>query len=488
MKSFAKIIFLFFLCAFISCSCSEKSSFIDPPQPPITDNFKSIVIFYTNDEHGWMEATADYSGAAGLFDMWETNEGYNGADSILILSGGDMWTGPAISTWFEGESMVEVMNAMEYDATTVGNHEFDFNKSILTTRNAEMNFPMLAANLVKKTNGELADFVEAYKIIDANGVKVGIIGLAAVGTPNLTFPPNVADYNFTSYNEAINKYAPIVKAAGAEVIIILSHLGESEMTSIASTAADNDIILICGGHTHQRVLKKVNGVQLIETNAQMRSYGKVVINYNPTTKVSTIVSSKIVTNNTSGTDSEIQSIVDKWKVKVDEDLAEVIGYSSEEVKSYSVEMRNLVCDSWLFELPHADISITNSGGIRQDLLVGNISLESIVGILPFANTLIELELTGTQLIDCLGNNIVGGMSTVNGNKLTDGSPIVATTTYTVITTDYLYYQENSKFAEYNPEPILTTKGYAQPTINYIKSLNTNSSNPIQNYLDYTLRR
>lgn len=488
MKKVFQLLFLLSLCVFIACSSCNKSQEIDPPGPPVVSNLKSIVIFYTNDEHGWMEATEEYSGAAGMFNLWKTNEGYNGADSILILSGGDNWTGPAISTWFKGESMVEVMNAMEYDASTVGNHEFDFNKNIMLSRLGEMNFPMLAANLVNKSDGELADFVQAYKIIDANGVKVGIIGLASEGTPYLTFPPNVADYNFTSYADAINKYAPIVKAAGAEVIIIIGHIGESEMTLLASTAKELDISLICGGHTHQQVLKKINGVQLIETNAELRSYAKIVINYNTSTKVSTITSATIVSNQNTISDQGIQVIVDKWKERVNDDLSEVIGYCSEEVKSYSVEMSNLVCDSWLYELPHADVSITNSGGIRQDLLVGDITLESVVGILPFPNTILELELTGTELLDCLGNNIVGGMSTVNGNKLANGSPIIATTTYKILTTDYLYFQENSKFAQYDPEPIYTTVTYAQPTINFIKSMNTSSTNPIKNYLDYTARR
>lgn len=488
VKKILQFSFLLSLCFFIACSSGEKTPVINPPEPPIASNLKSIVIFYTNDEHGWMEATTDYSGAAGLFNLWKTKEGYNGADSILILSGGDMWTGPAISTWFEGESMVEVMNAMEYDAATIGNHEFDFKKNVLITRLGEMNFPALAANLVNKSDGKSVDFVEAYKIIEANGVKVGIIGLASEGTPYLTFPPNVEDFNFTSYKDAINKYAPIVKAAGAEVLIIIAHIGETEMDSIAVTAANNGISLICGGHTHQKVLKKLSGVQLIETNAEMRSYGKVVINYNTSTKVSTITSATIVENKNSNPDETIQAIIDKWKVKVDEDLAEVIGYCSEEIKSYSIEMRNLICDSWLFELPHADVSITNSGGIRQDLVLDDITLASIVGILPFSNTILELELNGAQLIDCLDNNIVGGMSTINGNKLANGDPINASTIYKVLTTDYLYYQENSKFAQYDPEPILTTITYAQPTINFIKSMNTSSANPIKNYLDYTARR
>ena len=81
---------------------------------------------YTNDEHGLMEATESSGGAAGLMGLWREQEGYSENGPYLILSGGDMWTGPAISTWFKGESMVNVMNGMQYDAAAIGNHEFDF--------------------------------------------------------------------------------------------------------------------------------------------------------------------------------------------------------------------------------------------------------------------------------------------------------------------------------------------------------------------------
>src|SRR5690606_9568257 len=82
----------------------------DAPAGPMT-----ITIFYTNDEHGWMEGMAEGEGAASMLANWQ-EAGYDPDGPYLALSGGDMWTGPAISTWFEGEGMVEVMNGMGYAA------------------------------------------------------------------------------------------------------------------------------------------------------------------------------------------------------------------------------------------------------------------------------------------------------------------------------------------------------------------------------------
>ena len=91
----------------------------DPIYPD--DPVRQLTILYTNDEHGWMEGVREGLGAANLVGMWRNQFGYEpGLDSYLLLSGGDMWTGPAISTWFEGEGMVEVMNQMGYSAAAVG--------------------------------------------------------------------------------------------------------------------------------------------------------------------------------------------------------------------------------------------------------------------------------------------------------------------------------------------------------------------------------
>ncbi len=481
--------FIFLLIIALQISCNKKNTDNNEnPDTPSVSNKTSIVILYTNDEHGWMEADNTFGGAAGMFNLWETKEGYNGADSFLIVSGGDMWTGPAISTWFKGESMVEVMNGMEYDISTIGNHEFDFKLEGLAKNKEQMQFSMLAANIRLKSNGQTPDFTNPYAIETASGVKVGFIGLASVNTPSLTLPAEVADFDFIPYEEAIEEYVPIIKDLGAEIIIVVGHIGETEMTALAPKASSLGVSVITGGHTHAYVSKTVSGVELIEVGSNLKSYGKLVIEYDKTTKISNVVSSETVSNNPSNESQKIKSIVDKWIQKVDEDLAVAIGYCSEPISENSNEMVNMITDSWLYAYPNANISMTNAGGIRQDIPQGEIHLATILGVLPFTNTLYEVELTGTQVIDCLDNLIIGGMTTLGGYFLSDGSPIDDNKAYTVITTDYLYFQPDSKFALYDTDPFNTSISYMQPTIDWIKSKNTNVQDPINNYLDNTPRR
>ena len=152
-------------------------------------------------------------------------------------------------------------------------------------------------------------------------------------------------------------------------------------------------------------------------------------------------------------------------------------------------MFNMVTDSWLFTYPSADVSITNKGGIRQPIFAGDIDLATIIGVLPFENTIVEVELTGSQLINCIrGDLVYGGMTTIGGYQFLDGTPIHQDSIYQVLTTDYLYSRTDHKFQQYDSEPYNTSIHYRQPTIDWIKSLNTSVSNPLDQYLDHTARQ
>jgi 2',3'-cyclic-nucleotide 2'-phosphodiesterase (5'-nucleotidase family) len=445
-----------------------------------------FTVLYTNDEHGWMEATDETGGAATMAATWKSIE--NNENNVLIISGGDMWTGPAISTWFRGISMVETMNAMGYDVAALGNHDFDFSVDTLRYRLAnQMTFPVISANIIEKSTGNPPDFVKPFIVKEITGLKIGIIGLTTLSTPYTTFPENVKDYYFIPYADAVEKYAPKLKEQGADVIIIVGHICSEEMKALAPTAKKFNIPLITGGHCHERIEQSVNGVEIVESGANLENYVKVELEYLPETKSCRIVSSSIIPNTGTVKDEEVAGIVEKWELKVENALSEEIGYCSQTIDEKSVAMGNMVCDSWLKSFPDADIAITNQGGIRQDIPQGTINLKTIVGLLPFENSIVQLELKGSELIECIDNYLLGGMTTIGAYKLSDGSPIEADKTYKVLTTDYLYSADD-EFKKYDDTPYNLSVNYRQPLIDWIKSLNTSSSNPLNNYLDNKARR
>ena len=448
-----------------------------------------ITMLYTNDEHGWM-TPGDYGGAPGLMYKWENNEGYDPSGNFLILSGGDMWSGPSISTWFHGKSMVQVMNGMHYDAAAIGNHEFDFTVDTLKQRLREMTFPLLASNIMETATHTLPDFAQPYIIKEIDGVKVGIIGLASRTTPTSTFPTNVAGYQFTSYADAVATYAKAAKKDGATVLIVIGHICSSEMRNLVTVARENGIAIIGGGHCHEKYLSMSNGVLLMEAGSNMRAYGKVEFDYSTADSTTSNFKYKIVDNTSGNADATIQDIVDYWQGETDQELSEQIAYTDRTIGQSSTEMRNMVCDSWLHSFPDADVSLTNGGGIRQSIPAGDITLSTIVGVLPFENNIVKLRLTGKQLKEMAlaGDICMGGMTTIGGFFLSDGTEITDTATYTVLTTDYLYARDDYNFSKYDPSPEYPYVQYRQPLIDWLKSIHTSSSDPLTHYLDDVSRR
>jgi len=468
---------------FFITSC-EKNTTTSP-----TVDKQTITIFYTNDEHGWMEPFDDLAGgASGMLGRWKEMDNYDGSDAFLVLSGGDMWTGPALSSWFDGKSMVEVMNAMGYDAAALGNHEFDFTVSTLNDNLAKMNFPILSANIVEKGSGNIPPFAKPYEMIRSGDIDIGIIGLSSLSTPYSAFPKYVEAFEFTAYDVAIDTYAPMLKDMGAEIILIIGHICEQEMIDLIPVAKKHDIPIIGGGHCHQIVTRQIDGIALMQATTYMAAYTRVELEYFPDTKDVNIIGNEFVINENGFSDLSIETIINDWRAKSDSELALKIGYCVEKIEKESVEMGNMVVDSWFFTFPEADVSITNSGGIRQDIPQGDISVETIVGLLPFENTIYELDITGTELLDCSRNYLIGGMTTINGNFLSDGTPIHNDSVYQILTTDYLYSISSNRMSEYDPDPKLTSVNYRKPLIDWLKSLNTSSDDPLEIHLDYNARK
>ncbi|MFC2152033.1 bifunctional metallophosphatase/5'-nucleotidase [Bacteroidota bacterium] len=350
-----------------------------------------------------------------------------------------------------------------------------------------MEFPLLSANIREKASDEIPSFAQPYIIENISGIQVGIIGLSSLSTPYSTFPAYVEDYKFTSYADAINEYAPQAISDGAEVLILISHLCESELMDLALTAKANGISVMGAGHCHQTIARKYNDIIIIGGGDHMEGYAKVEFNYNFTKDIVQDFEYEVVYNNQDIIDDNIKAIVDYWTDETDNELAEVIGYASEDIYKSSTEMYNLVCDSWFYTFPDADITITNTGGIRQPIYAGDVTLGTIVGLLPFENNIVELELTGLEVKDCIGELIFGGMTTVGGYFLADGTPIDDQTIYKVLTTDYLYSQTSINFALYDSDPYNTLVHFRQPLIDWLKSINTSSSDPLNNYLDFEPR-
>jgi 2',3'-cyclic-nucleotide 2'-phosphodiesterase (5'-nucleotidase family) len=471
-----------------------------PPAGP-----REIIILHTSDEHGallpqengdTLQGGALYAAAnwaaAGLDPL---DQGSN----VLLLSGGDNWTGPAISTWFQGESTIEVMNALGYRASVLGNHEFDFGQEALRARQAQAQFPYLAANVFKQGTQEISDFAQPYLIVEVNDVRVGIIGLALRSTPSSTARKHLEGLSFGDYVPALRQWVPLVRQAGAQIIIVQSHICPQDLTLLAEQVRDLQIALFQGGHCHAAMSTTAGSALIAATNAHWRDYVRTRLLVDlPSGSVvdreQRVVEVSYSRRTAPRPDPTLQALVDKWQQRTETVLGEVIGYSATGIARDSALMHNLLVDSWLWAYDGADVAFSNVGGFRQNLPRGQITLGDVVGALPFDNDLYELEVTGAQLEAILAQAqdlVIGGLWRDAAGRWLVGkarAPLDRQRTYRLLTIDYVYDNPKYPFRAYDREPYETSIHWRQPTIDWIRDQRSTAAKPLESSIEATPRR
>jgi len=500
-----RFIFIPLLLLLLALSGCQAIDPITVPEPataaPVT-----ITILNTSDEHGWLQPFSPFGsaktigGAANLQGWWAEVEDVD-PDTLLVLSGGDNWTGPSISTWFGGEPMIEVFNQMGYHASAIGNHEFDFGRAIMATRFAAAAYPYLAANVRDSATGELADFAEPYALFDRSGVTVGVIGLITTDTATTTHPKNIDDLTFAPYAETVDAYIPQMIADGAELIVVLSHVCMDELTALARQTSV-PIHAMFAGHCNEFDARMIDGTSIMGSGARFASYARLDITYDPTLGEVVAMTQALVPVEYTTDDGNpitpnpaIAQTVATWQQLVDEQLNEPIGYTATEIPQRTPLMANLVTDAWLWAYPSAQIAITNWGGFRAPIPAGEITWGTVIDVLPFDNHLTTVAITGEQLMEnlrCCGGAVGGIHYRVTGDDvevtLTNGTPFDPTATYTVITNDFMYAGgDDYRFGAQDPAGYDTNIHWRQPVIDYLLFLASTEAQPLDTMIDETVR-
>jgi len=444
----------------------------------------TLTVVYTNDEHGWIVGEEEGQGAAELAGLWAVE--FSESDIVLPLSGGDNWTGPAISTWFQGESMVEVMNAMGYAAAAVGNHEFDFETNGLATRSELANFPYLGANIRYKVNGEIPTNlgIQPYTIIKLKGLQIGIIGLANQNTPAVTNPLYVAELDFTDYEAALRAYVPQVQAAGADLILVATHICEWDLSKLAEDVEDLGIALFGGGHCHEQFANKDSGSVLLGGGSNLQSYAFATFEIAPATSEITLIDYGTAENFGGPSHPQISEIVSHWQDLTDTELNVVIGYLENDIEQQSDEMAALITQSWRWAYP-ADVAITNWGGMRDRIPAGEVTYASIISVMPFENVLMDVTLTGAELEHVLESGdylpAIGGASWdgVHWFLSETSSQMEGEALYHLLVSDFMYAGgDNYRIAEFDLEAYNTAINWRQPVIDWILAQGSSPEKPL----------
>ena len=450
----------------LSCHQAGKRSGL----PPDRDTFV-LQVFYTNDEHGWLEGQEPRRGAAALHAQVRIRAWAN--DEELWLSGGDNWTGPAISTWFEGRPVVEVMNAMGYRASAVGNHEFDFGLEALAERTAEADFRFLAANLRRRSTGEVPEdlgirshvVVQLGPGIGGRTLPAGIIGLITTDTPFVTNPATVAELEFLPYEPALREAAAQARAEGATALIVLAHVCVGELRELALAVEDLGVAFFGGGHCNESHAERVGGAVLLSTGGGFSELGSARLSLDPSSGRLLEASQSLWPNEASepwsGPDQP-QEIIARWHARTEEQLGTVIGRLDHELPRRSPELEQLIVTAWLEALPTAEVALMNRGGVRASLPAGDVTLADVVAVLPFQNSIVLSEVPGETLRRAIAAHhpIVGGI---------DPEALDPQRRYRVLSNSFCYAGGDgwTFLAESDPSGYDTSIHFRQPVIDYL---------------------
>ena len=448
------------LCLLLGCC----AAFAEDAAAPALE--KNLVILYTSDIHcgvnqGW--------GYAGLYAIKESLSADN---YVLLVDDGDAIQGEPIGTMTTGEGIIDIMNAVGYNIAIPGNHEFDYGMDRFLALTEKANFPYISCNFNKE--GEL--IFQPYVIKEFDGVKIAFVGVTTPMTLRSSTPKYfmndagefiygfLSDENGEAVYAAVQKAVDDARAEGANYVIVMAHMGNQ--AECAPWKYDDVIANTTGidawldGHSHdtdQVVMQNKDGQDVVRSacGTKFANIGALTIAKDGTISSelyswsASVSASKLLGLNNTGSeavkaasealDAKLQEVVAKTSVDLyiyDPTATTDDGKPIRIVRTSETNLGDLCADAYLDQSGDADIAFVNGGGIRVQLNAGDLTLNDILTVHPFGNSLTVIEVSGQQVLDALEWSVhslpgqFGGFNQVAGLTFeydaTIESPVVQT--------------------------------------------------------------
>jgi 5'-nucleotidase len=400
----------------------------------------ALTVLHTNDTHTWHEPQGDGNGGVAR-QAAVVNQIRAEGGNVILLDGGDRFTGTLYQTQYFGQDNVQIMNLLDYDAMALGNHEFDYGEDVLLSFLQELNFPAVAANIDFTAFPELDALVEAFTILEVGGQQIGVIGLTTPETATISnASPDIA---FMSDLATVAQAAiDALTAQGINKIILLTHTGIAEDMVLAPQLTGVDVYI--GGHSHTLlsnaytagtqefpvVLEGADGSPILYAQAGERNIylGRLNVVFDAEGVLTSWNGDTILLSRYITPDPDMQALMDELAGPIETLRATPIGaeagvYLTGNRRVCRVEectMGNVITDAMRADTG-AQIAIMNGGGIRADIDEGEVTVGEVFTVLPFGNTVATFDLTGADVIAALENGVSRIALNENGQVERDGA-------------------------------------------------------------------
>jgi 2',3'-cyclic-nucleotide 2'-phosphodiesterase (5'-nucleotidase family) len=401
-----------------------------------------LTILHTNDIHGHLTAWKGWEG-----DLKDKTVGGLGrlagaiaqarkeTKDALLLDAGDLLGDSMIADLTEGKAMVEALNHLGYDAMSIGNHEPDFGTDVLRQRMKDATFTVLAANLIER-NGR-KPFAKPYIIKKVSGVSVGILGLAYPKTAWTTAAKNVAEVEFQNPVPAVKHYLPKMRHDGAELIVVLSHLGLGGDKALAKAVEGIDVIV--GGHSHNRMQKaeEVGTTLIVQAGAHGSDLGRLELTIEQGKVTANVCTLTPLDHDTVKADDDAERLLTRLLDPHHKAMDEIVGKAADWLvraqtlagqqarqRDEESPIDSLFADI-LREQTGADVALLPGVGYGVAIPTGAITAAQLRQMVPHEGKVVTMRLSGTQIIEALEQAVenvftddpavkVGGMIQVGG--------------------------------------------------------------------------
>lgn len=447
---------------FLALAVATCAATVCVAQKPLT-----MTILHSNDIHSHIEPTAikgkNYGGLARMATVIKQTRARE--KNVLLLNAGDCFQGTLYFNIYEGLAEAVLMNHLGFQASCVGNHEFDKGIPNLVEYCKRVNFPMLACNIDMTKEPELKSVVKPYTILTVDKQKIGVVGLITETTGNITL--GAESLEFQKHLAPTQNAVDDLTKQGVNKIIVLSHIGYDEDKFLASKLRNVDLIV--GGHSHTPLgtpaldgwrpsggpyptIKKDadgNDVYIVQAWEWGKVFGDLKVNFDAKGKITKIIEAKaIVIDESIPEDPEIAGLVDAFRKPVTAMGSTVLGTSTSAVTDRTL-VGYFVSDSYLEATAGLGVTIAlqNPGGVRSNLEAGKITYSAANAISPFRNTVTIAELTGEEIVRLLNDSkgslipSKGSSYRVAGGGVRDvivaGQPIDLVKTYKVAVNNFM---------------------------------------------------
>lgn len=394
----------------------------------------TITILHSNDFHSKVEPISKYDGPCAAEDnaagecfggyarmVTAVAEARERHPDALLFDGGDRFQGSLFYTFYKGKVAAEIMNTLQYDGMTVGNHEFDDGPVVLREFIDNVNFPVLMSNADVSQEPALANKIMKSTVVEKAGQKYGIIGLTPQDTNELASPGK--NVTFSDPVAAVQGEVDELTAQGIKRIVVLSHSGYEVDKRVAAQTTGVDVIV--GGHSNTFLSNTaenavgpyptmIGDTAIVQAYAYGKYLGELAVTFNEAGEVVEAVGEPVTVDASIAENEDILARVAELAKPLDGIRNTVVASADtfiegnrEVCRVQECEMGNLIADALLDRVKDQGVSIAimNSGGVRASIDAGEVTMGEVLTVLPFQNTLATFQLTGADVVAALENGV-----------------------------------------------------------------------------------